>query len=149
MDPLASRWEMTAEKARSCLSRHTPLTGNKQPRKRVLGHPHLQGVGRRSGAEGRRLDDTPAGDVLLKVPPFLRPIGLSWRLSGKEHACNAGDIEFNPWVGEIPWRRQRQPTPGFLPGESHGQRSLASSSPWGRRELDKTAYEHFCPAPVS
>ena len=32
---------------------------------------------------------------------------------------------FHPWVGKIPWRRTRQPTPVFLPGESHGQRSLA------------------------
>ena len=38
----------------------------------------------------------------------------------------------------IGWRRQWQPTPGFLPGESHGQRSLASYGPWGRRELDTT-----------
>ena len=32
---------------------------------------------------------------------------------------------FSPWVGKIPWRRAWQPTPVFLPGESHGQRSLA------------------------
>ena len=36
--------------------------------------------------------------------------------------------EFDPWVGKIPWRRKWQPTPVFLPGESHGQeRSLAGS----------------------
>ena len=35
---------------------------------------------------------------------------------------------FNPWVGKIPWRRKWQPTPVFLPGESHGQRSLAGYS---------------------
>ena len=29
---------------------------------------------------------------------------------------------FYPWVGKIPWRRKWQPTPTFLPGESHGQR---------------------------
>ena len=40
--------------------------------------------------------------------------------------------EFNPWVRKIPWRRKWQPTPVFLPGESHGQRSLAGYSPWGR-----------------
>ena len=34
------------------------------------------------------------------------------------------------WVGMIPWRRARQPTPVFLPGESHGRRSLAGYSPW-------------------
>ena len=37
---------------------------------------------------------------------------------------------------EDPWRRKWQPTPVFLPGESHGQRSLVGYSPWGRKELD-------------
>ena len=36
---------------------------------------------------------------------------------------------FNPWVGKIPWRKAWQPTPAFLPGESHGQRSLAGFIP--------------------
>ena len=45
---------------------------------------------------------------------------------------------FNPWVGKIPWRRAWQPTPVFLPGESHGQRSLACYSPYGGKELDTT-----------
>ena len=37
---------------------------------------------------------------------------------------------FNPWVGNVPWRREWQPTPVFLPAEFHGQRSLAGYSPW-------------------
>ena len=37
---------------------------------------------------------------------------------------------FDPWVGKIPWRREWQPTPVFLPGEFHGWRSLAGYSPW-------------------
>ena len=45
---------------------------------------------------------------------------------------------FNPWVGKMPWRRRWQPTPAFLPGESHGQRSLAGYSLWVRKELDVT-----------
>ena len=45
---------------------------------------------------------------------------------------------FNPWVGKIPWRKKWQHTPVFLPGESHGQRSLAGYSPWGFKESDKT-----------
>ena len=45
---------------------------------------------------------------------------------------------FNPWVGKISWRREWQPTPVFLPGESHGQRSLAGYSPWGHKESDTT-----------
>ena len=45
---------------------------------------------------------------------------------------------FDPWVGKVLWRRAWQPTPGFLPGESHGQRSLVGYSPCGRRESDTT-----------
>ena len=44
---------------------------------------------------------------------------------GKEPACNAGDMGLI--VGKIPWRRAWQPTPVFLPGESHGQRSLRAT----------------------
>ena len=59
----------------------------------------------------------------------------------KNPPANAGDIKrcwFNPWVGKIPWRRAWQPTPGFLPEESFGQRSLAGYSPWGLKESDTT-----------
>ena len=40
---------------------------------------------------------------------------------------------FDPWVRKIPWRRERLPTPIFLPGEFHGQRSLVGHSSWGHR----------------
>ena len=43
---------------------------------------------------------------------------------------------FDPWVRKIPWRKKWLPTPVSLPGESHGQRSLAGYSPWGHKELD-------------
>ena len=45
----------------------------------------------------------------------------------KNPLADAGDNRrgFDPWVGEIPWRKAWQSTPVFLPGESHGQRSLA------------------------
>ena len=45
---------------------------------------------------------------------------------------------FDPWVGKIPWRRERQPTLVLLPGAFYGQRSLAGYSPWGRQEWDTT-----------
>ena len=48
----------------------------------------------------------------------------------KESTCNAGDAGLIPCVGKIPWKRKWQPTPVFLPGESHGQRSLAGYRPW-------------------
>ena len=50
------------------------------------------------------------------------------------------DAGFDPWVGKIPWRRKWQPTPVFLPGKSHEQKSLASYSPWGRKESDMTEH---------
>ena len=59
----------------------------------------------------------------------------------KNLPANAGDrrdCRFDPWVGNIPWRRTRQPTPVFLPAESHGQRSLAGYSPYGRKESNAT-----------
>ena len=45
---------------------------------------------------------------------------------------------FDSWVRKIPWRREWLPTPVFLPGESHGLRSLVGYSPWGCKELEKT-----------
>ena len=42
----------------------------------------------------------------------------------------------DPWIGEILWGRVWQPTPVFLPGESHGQRSLAGYSPERHKESD-------------
>ena len=57
---------------------------------------------------------------------------------GKESACNVGRSRFDPWVGKIPQRRAWQPTPVFLPGEFHGQRSLMGYSPWGHKESAMT-----------
>ena len=52
---------------------------------------------------------------LVKNPPAIRIPG------------------FNPWVGKIPWRRERQPAPVLWPGEFHGL-----YSPWGHKESDTT-----------
>ena len=69
--------------------------------------------------------------VTNKVPRWL---------SGKESACQCRRHEFNPWVGKMPWSRKWQPTPVFLPGKSHGQRSLVDYSPRGRGESDTTKW---------
>ena len=66
-------------------------------------------------------------DILL-----WKLIGSPGGTSGKEAACTCRRHRrrgFDPWVGKIPWRRARQPTPVFLPGESNGQRSLVGYSP--------------------
>ena len=59
--------------------------------------------------------------------------------NSKESVClQSRRPRFDPWVGKIPWRKEWQPTPVFLPREFHGQKSLAGYRPWGRRELDQT-----------
>ena len=55
--------------------------------------------------------------------------GLPWWLCGKESICQCRRQGFDPLVGKILWRRKWQPTPVFLPGKSHGQRSLEDDSP--------------------
>ena len=60
--------------------------------------------------------------------------GLPQWLSGKEsRRCRRR--RFDSWIGKIPWRRKWQPTPVFLPGKLHEQRSLAGYSPWGRKRV--------------
>ena len=59
--------------------------------------------------------------------PSLKRIHLQRRRRG-----------FDPWVRKIPWRRAWQPTPAFLPRESHGQRTLAGYNPQGYKESDLT-----------
>ena len=55
------------------------------------------------------------------------------------------DPGFDSWIEKIPWKRAWQPTPVFLPGESHGPRSLLGYSPESRKELDMTeATDNAC-----
>ena len=73
--------------------------------------------------------------------PKQSPWGCPGDTSGKAHACQCRRYKrrgLHPWVGKIPWRRKWQPTAVFLPGESHGKRSLAGYCPWDRRELSMT-----------
>ena len=81
---------------------------------------------------------------------FMLPFGLDGHLlgfprwlSGKEYACQCRICRrcaFNPSVGKIPRRRKWQPTPVFLPRESHGQRSLVGCSPRGWSKSDITLW---------
>ena len=69
-------------------------------------------------------------------------------LAVKNPSANAGGMRcgFDPWVGKIPWRREWQPTPVFLPGESYGQRRLVGYSPWGLKESDMTRVNSIDPS---
>ena len=69
--------------------------------------------------------DFPSGSV-VKNPPSNQESHRSHR--------------FNPWVRKIPWRRAWQPTALFLPGESHGQKTLVGYSLWGLKQSDTTEW---------
>ena len=85
--------------------------------------------------------------------PRSPPISLcTWHLkcsSSDGRVCPQwGRPRFDPWVRKVPWRRKGQPTLVFLPGKSHGQRSLVGYTPQGRKELDVTeqlthTHKHF------
>ena len=65
---------------------------------------------------------------------------------GKEPTCQYEMHKrrgFDHWVQKILWRRKWHPTPRFLPGKSHGQRSLVGYSSRGRKELNMTKHTHL------
>ena len=78
------------------------------------------------------LDEAQAG---IKMARRNNNMQMIW-LRGESVCLQGGRPGFNPWVGKIPWRRKWQPTPVFLPEESHRQRSMVGYNPWGRKELD-------------
>ena len=91
--------------------------------------------------EERLLDHMVVLFLILWGTSILISGGFPGGAGGKDPTCQCRRrkrLGFNPWVGKIPWRRKWQPTPVCLPGESHGQRSLAGYSPWGRKESDTT-----------
>ena len=87
--------------------------------------------------------------IYLSIHPsiylsILLKYGLPPWLSSKKSTCNA-DVGSIHWVGKIPWRSVWQSSPVFLPGESHGWRSLVGYSPYSHKELDRMeATEHAC-----
>ena len=81
-------------------------------------------------AEKRRLppEPLPQGCKWLGLLQLRTLLGLPWWPRWR--------LRLDPWVGKIPWKRAWQPTLVFLPGEFHGQRSLAGYSPQNSKELD-------------
>ena len=77
----------------------------------------------------------------IRCSPYVQGayslVGLPmWCPVGKEPAYQCRRLSFDPWVGKIPWRKAWQPTPVFLPGESHGQRRLVGYHPRCHKESD-------------
>ena len=76
---------------------------------------------------------------------YLTSTGVPGGSVVKESTCRCRRHKrhgFDPWVGKILWSRKWQPTPVFLPGKFHGQRSLEGYKPWGHKELDMTEHTH-------
>ena len=69
--------------------------------------------------------------------------GLPWWVSGKKKKIQLSSRRhgFDPWVKKIPWRRKWKPTPVFLPGKSHGQRSLGGYSSWGHKRVGHVVWQ--------
>ena len=72
------------------------------------------------------------------LPRFLRSLLCTLVTQKVKNLPATWRSRFDPWVGKIPWRRQWLPTPVFLPGEFHGQRSPAGYGLWGHKESDTT-----------
>ena len=81
---------------------------------------------------------SPWGCKELDTTEWLSLSLFHWCLIGKESACQCRRHGFDPCVRKIPWWREWQATPVFLPGAFHGQRSLAGYSAWICKELDTT-----------
>ena len=72
---------------------------------------------------------------LTNLPLTINPTGFPGGSAVKNLLAKAGDVGSIARIGKIPRRRKWQLTPVFLPGKSHGQRSLAGSSPWGHKRI--------------
>ena len=72
---------------------------------------------------------------LTKKPYLYILWGLPSWIRGKKFTCQCKRYGFNPWVGKLPWGRKWKPTPVFLLGKFHGQRSLEGYSPWGLKRV--------------
>ena len=65
-------------------------------------------------------------------------MGFPGGSDGQESACNAGDLDFVPRLRRSPGEGNGNLLAVFLPGESHGQRSLVGYGPWDRKESETT-----------
>ena len=74
------------------------------------------------------------GRNLFNTKFVLTSLGLPWWLSWQRIRLQCGRPGFDPWVGKIPWRRERLPTPVFWPGEMHGLYSPRSRKEWDTTE---------------
>ena len=104
---------------------------------------NLRGDPRKNGEGMGKTEEGEKNLIYMCIYEHITAVGGGFPggTNSKEPACRCTRSKrhgFDPWVGKIPWRRKWQPTPVFLPGESHGQRSLVGYSPEGCTESDMT-----------
>ena len=117
--------------------------------------PHLPFVFKKKKKKKKKPASKPGKMILwdtsrLPLEKAMAPNSstVAWRIPWMEEPCglqSTGSLRVgHNWVTSLSlstfkhWRRKWQPTPVFLPGESHGRRSLVGCSPWGRTESDMT-----------
>ena len=124
----------------STVGHQAPLSMGFSRNIRVGYHFLLQGIFSTQGSSPGREQDFQKcltnGKNLTTVSYYYTILGFHWWLSSTESACQCRRCRFDPSVWrrrKIPWRRKWQPDAVFLPGKSHGQRSLAGSSSWSHK----------------
>ena len=68
------------------------------------------------------------------MPNYVKDRCFPGGASGKDATFHCRRLGFDPWVGKVPWRRDWQTSPVFLPGEFHGQTSLVGYNPWAHKD---------------
>ena len=124
-----------------CCTPFLVLASNYLPCKILLSFPSLKVLKARNYRWQHHKMEEPMCPNDYAGPKPLLLITLCWRLVVKNPLASVGRhkrCEFYPCVEQTPWRRKWQPTPVFLLGESHGQRSLAGCSPQGHKESNTT-----------
>ena len=114
----------------SCLRCPYPTVGTEQPPMWLFLRGNL----------GKAIEGFWCFNFLLWIPPprpsLLEVPVINWASLVAQLVKNPPAMQepgLDPWVGKIPWIRERLLIPVFLPGEFHGQRSLAGYGPWGHR----------------
>ena len=121
---------------KSCMVSH--LTGKRQEKQENRGGPSTEAAGvQQAGEQQLRMHQKREGRGSTrdpKEPRRLHPKTVTTLVVFSQAILFS--FFFN--VYDKQWRRKGQPTPVFLPGEVHGQRSLTGYSPWGHKESDMT-----------
>ena len=97
-------------------------------KKSLISGGHLDPLGQKHLCHVLNLYSLTLGELIVTNYLLNTRQGFPWWLSGKEFTCQCRRHGFDSWVWKIPGRKKYKNTPVFLPGKSHGQRSLVGYS---------------------